>query len=166
MKTVVRRAVSRRYTVTQNRVSKAFRVGQRRSNNFVVSALLLYQGRRLNLKAFSTGRRTVRTRRGKRVQATVKVLRSGRKSPVDGTYGGFHATGRNNNELILERTGVVRSAPRYAGDEKLRSLTGPAIAQMVRSAQVLDQVNQLMEEVYPTEFFRQLRLGQRQSGRR
>ena len=145
---IIRQKVAKRFFVKQARVTADLKRGTRllrrsqRGNRAAIK--LSYFGKRLNLASFGKpGRKKVMSRRGARYQATTRVLRGGKRKRVAGrgNRGGFLGTGpKNGRLLVFERTGVVRGRPRYKGDEKLRSETGPAVAQMIRNVGVLDEI--------------------------
>jgi len=143
--TQVSRAIVSRYNIKAKDLKPAL-VMRVREKNGVPVGFLLYTGKRLSLRKFSTAAASrSRARRG----ARVKVLKSKGSYMVPGGFWGRARAGqvdRANVAQIFQRMGVPRKKPRYAGDEKLRKLTGPSIAHMARSSKAIEAANKLVRE--------------------
>jgi len=134
--TVVSKRVRERYNVTAATVSSKLKVGLRNDNT---EAWLSWIGRRIGLINFGAQFKRVKTLRGRRIGATVKVRKDTKRFLVKG---GFIAEGSQGNVHIFERMGSTRL--------KIRSRTGPSVPQMVSSQKVVSAAEHLVETEYPT----------------
>lgn len=143
--TRISKSVRGRFNVTARAIAE--RLNLRLGKNDT-EAYLLYVGARIGLINFSAQFRKVRTGKGPRQGATAKITKDA------GRYiapGGFIAKGANNNVQVFQRMSKKQS-----GRLPLRKMTGPAIAQMVDSQEVMDDATNYVEEEYPKELTNRL----------
>ena len=134
--TAVSKAVRDEYAVNVKTVKGALKPIIRYQNGVPVG-YLIYTGKRISLRHFATksSRVRVKTRRGYRYGAKVKVKKRERAALVPGAFWG---RAQGSGELqIFKRMGLSRL--------KIKKLTAPAIAQMVRNESALDAINELVQ---------------------
>lgn len=156
--TQVSKAITSRYNIKAKEV-KAAMVKRVREQGDIPVGFLVYTSKRISLRKFAkqngkapperSARPRVKSARGKRLGARVRVVK-GRGTHI--VPGGFWGKGRAGKEdgagtwQIFQRMGVPRRNPRYKGDEKLRKLTGPSIAHMARGDKAIEAANKLVRD--------------------
>ena len=111
-------------------------------------AFLWYISRRIGLINFGAKFKKVRTPRGVRQAATVKLYKN---RPRKKLKRAFIASGGNSNVQLFqrERAGQTSRLP-------IEALYGPSVAQMIGSDAVLDDAREFVKEEYPVELMRQI----------
>ena len=145
-KTQVSRSVRENYTVKASDVSSAVSFTRAKSGDN--EAVLRYVGTRLGLHKFASRVRTVavRSKNGRygyrRKQTRVKVHKKDALTPAIGPNdnGGFTAP----DGRVYARVGVAR--------DKIVSLMGPSIPQMVDKTKVIDPLNDMLSTELNDQF--------------
>lgn len=147
--TLVSREVRKKYSIKVRDITATLkkRIVYR---DGVPSGFLVYTSKRTSLSRFTSykgvgvpaqhARPKVRSRRGLRRGARVRVVRSRPAKVVDGAFWGKGRAGLADGAgewQIFRRIGLGRLP--------VKKLTGPAIAQMVRGDDVLEAINDLMD---------------------
>lgn len=151
--TEVSKAVRKRYAIKAGEVRGALdrRTRRTRTAGGVSEGILIYTSSRLSLSRFATGkgvptrsnRPKIKTRRGIRYGAKVKVIKGRSPKIVPGAFWGRARAGRGDDALgqgawqIWLREGRSRN--------NIRRLTGPGVAHMVRSKDALEAVEQTVD---------------------
>lgn len=148
--TQVSRVVRKRYAISAGEVKAAL---SRRTRRSAVGhdSLLIYTSGRLSLSRFATGRGKptrsnrpkVKTRRGVRYGAKVRVVKGRPAKLVPGAFWGRARAGTGPEGVgqgawqIWKREGLSR--------DSIRRLTGPGVSQMVRADDAVQSVNQIVD---------------------
>lgn len=138
--TRISRKVREEFNVTARAVAERLRMTLLKEDT---EAYLWYIGSRIGLVNFAAAFKKVRTAKGARQGATVKIKRtSGRVTAA----GGFIASGRNSNTQVFQRASKDQRSRL-----PIRKMTGPAIPQMVAIPEVLEDAALFAETEYPKE---------------
>jgi hypothetical protein len=147
--TAVNKQVRQVYNIKAGTISKSLtkRVVTREG---IPAGYLIYLGGRLSLRHFSTvsgtgepsssARPKVKTRRGVRRGARVRVKKTSKSSILKKAFWGRARAGSSDGEggwQIFQRIGLSRL--------KVKKLTGPSIAHMVRGPEALRAINDLVQ---------------------
>lgn len=151
-KTALSKEITRIYAIKAPEVKGAMLTRTReRAGEHV--AYIVFEGRRLSLTRFTSGgmsptrgsRPVVRTSRGKRYGARVKIMKSRGAKIIQGpVFWGKARAGRSDEGVgkgawqIWKREGPSR--------DNIRRLTGPAIPQMARSMSARQAVHDLVQK--------------------
>lgn len=161
--TQVRKGVLKEYNVRAAAVNAALkkRVRRRQGADGVPTGFLIYLSGRISLRNFSyvaadgfpkdRARPKVRTPRGVRRGARVRVMKSRPPRVVKGAFWGRGRVGKADaagQYQIFQRIGLSRL--------KVRKLSGPGVAQMVRGEAPIEELNTLMREEANVKFAQNL----------
>lgn len=154
--TQISKAIRQRYNIKARDVTAAMKLRIRDQQGMPVG-FLTYLGQRISLRKFAgvsgnnapkgSARPRVKSGRGNRYGARVKMVKERGSHIVPEAFWGRGRVGKEDGAgawQIFQRMGVPRSNPRFKGDEKLRKLTGPSIAHMVRSNDAIEAANTLV----------------------
>ena len=133
--TRISKSVRGRYNVTARAIAARLKLGMSSNDT---EATLAYRGTRIGLVNFSAQFRRVKTSRGKRQGATVRVHKANGRKLVKG---GFIAQGAGGNVHVFKRVGKSRSP--------IKALKGPSVPQMVKQSQVEKDAQELIQTEYP-----------------
>ena len=134
--TLVSKAVRDKYAVNVKAVKSVLKPRLTTGSDGIPTGYLVYLSKRISLRHFATraSRPKIKTKRGDRYGARVKVRKDRRAAIVPGAFWG---TAKDSGEQqIFQRIGLSRL--------KIKKLTAPAIAQMVRGEAPINAIDDLM----------------------
>lgn len=151
--TQISTAVRARYSVAAKDIKSALKPRYSIDQEGVPTGYLIYTSQRISLRHFaSKGRPKVKSSRGTRYGARVKVVKS-RGSHV--VKGGFIGTGKKSGvEQVFKRMNPWTPYPRAQGlgPNKLKKLTGPSVSHMVRGNAPIKALNDLVQKEGDVKF--------------
>lgn len=158
VRTLISRRVRERYSVSAAVVARHTRLDRYFRGGGQPTSILRYLGSKIGLINFAPRIRNINTKKGPRRGVSVKQLRKGKRTLVkkgfqNASFGaGFIARGNQGNEHIFARTGAKSGS----GRDQLVSLKGPAVAEMVGKADVMEDANRMLATETPKIFDHEL----------
>jgi len=149
--TLVGRAVRDKYSIKVRDIKSALK-SRVVIQGGVPSGYLIYTSKRISLRHFASGGRPstrnrprVKTARGMRRGAKIKVTKMRAARLIKGAFWGQGAIGSGAGKMLGE--GEWQVFQRIGlGRLKIRKLTGPSISHMVRGKAPLNAINQLVQD--------------------